>query len=371
MMQKLEQGIYTRQQVIDVLHAKYAARQVKFRYDLLDKNDIKKVTLQTVESGEIQMSSLSEIKRTARFRLRDDGTINWLSDRIQPFFMLKMPDVSWAEWSLGIFLLCSPKRRDQNRLIYRDVEAYDGLQVLVDDKFDYRLTLAAGSNYITNIKNILSGAGITKTNLESTTETLTVAREWEPGTAKLKVINELLKDINYTQLWVDEWGFYTASKYRTPAERAVEYAYKNDELSILAAGIEEELDLFNVPNKWTVTVSNAETAPLSSTYINSNAASPTSTVSRGRTIVDYRTIDYVSSQAVLDDYVKKIAFQASQIYGTVTFETALMPMHSYNDVLKLEYSPLNINDKYEEIGWTLPLHAGEYMRHEVRKVVPV
>ena len=45
-----------------------------------------------------------------------------------------------------------------NGEIYRAVEAYDGLQVLTDDKFTSRYTVASGTNYVTAIKTILTGA---------------------------------------------------------------------------------------------------------------------------------------------------------------------------------------------------------------------
>lgn len=370
-MQSLAIGGYTQQQVMDALHAKYRPRSVKFRYDLLDKNEIKKSTLSTVVSGEIDMQYMADIKRTAKFKIEDTGEINWLSDRIQPFFMLQMPDMNWVEWSLGIYLLSTPTRVEVDQKIYRDVEAYDGLQILKDDKFIQRYTIPAGANYYTAGITILQSAGITKFNIQQTDKVLPADKEWAPGTTKLQAINELLADLNYTPLWVDEWGFYTSSLYRTPQIRAVDYTYANDELSIMYNGLQDTLDLFAVPNSWTVVASNAETAPLSSSYTNSNPNSMTSTVSRGRTITDFQTIDSIADQSSLDAYVQKLAFEASQVYGYVQFETAIMPMHSYNDILQINYSYMGISDKYSETGWSMPLEVGGKMKHEVRKVVSI
>ncbi|WP_042761602.1 hypothetical protein, partial [Streptococcus sobrinus] len=77
-------------------------------------------------------------------------------------------------------------------------------------------------------------------------------------------------------------------------------------------------------------------------------------VSRGRTIVDYREIDNIADQAALDSYTQRIAFEASQIYGKLKFDTAIMPMHEYSDVLKIEYSHLNINAAFVETAWNFP-----------------
>lgn len=369
-MLPLERGGFSRQEVIDALHGKYAPRKIRFRYALLDSDENFIRTLDTVESGEVSMASLASIKRTARFRIKDTEDINWLSDRIQPFVEIKVKD-EWIEFPLGIFLLSSPTRSDQNKNVYRDVEAYDGLLVLKDDKFETRYTITAGTNYRDAAISILASAGITKHNIEQTDKVLPNDFDFEPGTEKLYAVNELLRQINFNQLFVDVYGYYTSSTYRSPSVLSAEYTYADNSLSITYSGMTEELDLFNVPNKWTVVCSNPESEPLVSSYTNESLESPTSTVNRGRTIVDYREIDNIADQQSLDAYVQRIAFEASQIYGKLEFETAINPSHDFADVLQINYSPLGISDKYAETGWTIPLVAGGKMRHSLRKVVNI
>lgn len=370
-MLSLERNGYTRQEVIDVLHGKYSPRNIRFRYDLLDKNDNKVSTLDCVESGEVSMASLSSIKRTARFSLKDKGDIDWLSDRIQPFIEIRMRTGEYIEFPLGIFLLSSPTRSDQNNQVYRNVDAFDGLVILKDDKFGTRHTVTAGTNYRDAVIEILASARITKHNIQQTDKVLATDIEFEPGKEKLYAINELLRAINYNQIYVDVYGYFTSSTYQSPSARSAEYTYADDNLSITYQGMTEEMDLFNVPNKWVVVLSNPEREPLVSTYTNESPDSPTSTVSRGRTIVDYREIDNIADQQSLDAYVQRIAFEASQVYGKVEFETAIVPHHDYADVLQLIYSPLVINGKYAETGWTIPLENGGKMKHSLRKVVTI
>jgi hypothetical protein len=99
--------------------------------------------------------------------------------------------------------------------------------------------------------------------------------------------------------------------------------------------------------------------------------SQTSTVARGRTIVDFREIDDVYDQTTLDDKAKRMAYEASQIYGKFIFETALMPHHSYSDVLYIEHSEHGVAAKYTETSWTMILSAGGRMRHETRRVIHI
>ncbi len=537
---QLQRYGYTEQEIKDALHGKYGPRHIRFRYDLLDKNENFIRTLDSVESGEVSMASLASIKRTARFRMKDDGSINWLSDRIQPFVEVKvkgkrfyqatnlapqnienwtiqqsavvtklnerhngqpiyrvifkagylsriffdflynkgdnfkgrilyryvsgigtgellpafffretgfgssytsknlvettewsqidlshtfsnngscmfllyrssasttqdividitMPQLEknvdeihpfgigtynlnetyqiedWLSFPLGIFLLNSPTRKDQNNNVYRDVEAYGLTQILRDDKFTERYTVRAGTNYRDAIIDILASAGITKHNIEQTDKTLPTDKDWAPGVEKLEAANELVSAINFTPIYDDVNGYFTSASYRSPSVRSAEYTYSDDELSVTFPGMTEELDTFNIPNSWVVTLSDPEREPLVSRYTNENPESPTSTVSRGRTIVDAREVDDIADQQALDAYVQRIAFEASQVYGKIEFNTAIMPMHDMSDVIQLNYSPLGISGKYTETGWTIPLkETGEkVMRHSLRRVVSV
>jgi len=153
---------YTEQEVIDQLHGKKGSRGlVKIRYDLLNRQDVKLGEL-AVQSGRVSMNSLAEIKRTALFELTEQEArdVDWLNDRIRPVFCLQMPDGGTAEWPLGVFLLSSPTRKDENKQIKRSIEAYDSSLILKEDKFIDRYVIEAGTKYIDAIIDILNAAGI-------------------------------------------------------------------------------------------------------------------------------------------------------------------------------------------------------------------
>ena len=72
-------------------------------------------------------------------------------------------------------------------------------------------------------------------------------REFEIGTSKLEAVNYLLKEINYTSVWVDQIGNITSNPYVLPNDRLVEYTYKNNEMSMIIPDTSvEEIDLFEV-----------------------------------------------------------------------------------------------------------------------------
>jgi hypothetical protein len=360
---------YSLAQINDALHS--SNRELKFRYDLLDNTNTFKRTLTNVLSGHVENNALATIKRIAKFTLQDDETINFLSDRIQPWILLKMPDGNFASWALGVFLLSSPKRKaDVAGNVIREVDAYDLLQVLLDDKVIDRYTIPLGTNYIAALKTLLDSAGITSQNLTACASVLPASLDWAPGTDKLTIINALLGAINYWSLFFDAYGLAVAQPYVLPSNRASDYTYKDDSQSVTFPEVEQDLDLFAIPNKWVITVTEPDQSVLTSLYTNVNPASLTSTVSRGRTIVSFLTNTAVD-QPTLDAKVQRQAFEDSQVYETVLLETAIMPMHSENNMLTLVFSPLGISANYNELSWGFDLVAGGRMKHSVRKVVSI
>ena len=242
---------------------------------------------------------------------------------------------------------------------------------MTDDKIDDRYTILAGTNYVSAIKTVLGSTDITKINIENSTLTLPVARDWEPGTTKLALVNDLLSSLNYIPLYVDEQGFYTSRKYVSPLYRAVDYTYADDEFSVMFNGLKYGLDIFNTPNKFVRYTSNPDGDSLRSEYINDNPLSQLSTVRRGRTIPDILKVNDIADQDTLDDLTAKVAFEASQKYGKVKVSTATMPMHSHDDLICINNSKLGIYGNFVEINWSMPNETGAKMTHVLRKVVTI
>ncbi|HET9234938.1 MAG TPA: hypothetical protein VFP10_12425 [Candidatus Eisenbacteria bacterium] len=363
----------TATEVLSALQAPYGSRRFSFRYELLDlTNATVTEALHGVRAGEIEMNWLADIKRTAKFTILETGEIDYLSDRIRPHARLHLSPYGvddFVEWPLGVFLLSTPRRHiDRHGVITREVSAYDQLQVYADDLITTRYTVAAGTNVVTTVTTLLGGVAA---SIAPSTATLAAAKEWDPGTSKLKIINELLGMINYESLSFDEDGQAVVQPYSAPSVRTEEYVYATDAAGLIVPEVDQELDLFAVPNQWTLVVSEPDQPAITSTYTNNDPGSPTSTVRRGRTISDFRIEVEAVDQATLDSKVERLAFEASQVYEAIDFVTALMPIHSGNDVYRIQYDPLAINHKYAEQTWTLPLRAGATMTHRARRVVTV
>jgi hypothetical protein len=355
------------------LEADTGFRRFSFRYELLDLTNVTiEPAITGVISGEVSMNWLAEIKRTAKFKILETGMIDYLADRIRPHVRLHLPPFGrndFMEWPQGVFLLSTPRRHiDRHDQITREVTAYDQLQVFTDDLITARYTVASGANVVTAVTSLLGGI---PANVTPSAATLTAAKEWEPGTSKLSIINDLLGMVNYESLSFDELGVAIVQPYQPPGERAEEYVYATNAAGLMIPEADQEIDLWSIANQWTLVVSEPDQPPLVSTYTNNDPSSPTSTVRRGRTISDFRIEVEAVDQPTLDAKVARLAFEASQTYEAIEFSTALMPVHSGNDVYRLTYDPLAINNKYAEQTWTMALAAGVPMTHLARRVVTV
>ncbi|SDL20819.1 hypothetical protein [Natronincola ferrireducens] len=365
-MLSLERNGYSEEEVKEILHA--SNRQEGFRYRLLDKDEIEKGWLDTVQRSRISYSSLAKIKRSANITMIEDNTVDYLNDRIQPWIDITAMGKT-VSFPMGVFLLNSPKREDDKNVIFREIEAYDKLQILEEDSFEERYFIPAGENYVNAISSIIMSAGETSIQITPTTLTTLTDKEFDLELTKLDIINKLLEELNYYSLRVDVEGNYVSEPYIEPSAKPIDYVYRTDKKSVIVAGASEDIDLYSVKNVFVVFVDNPDKPPLRSIYVNDNPNSITSTESRGRRLADVRRLEDIADQSALDSYTRRIAINATNIYSHITFPTAIMPMHDYLDTLQIQYSPLGVSDIYQETSWEIDLQVGGEMRHTVRKVV--
>ena len=365
-MYSLAQGAYTH---TDVMRMLQSDRTVNFRYELLDKNEIKLKDLENV-NGSIRFDSTQEIMGTASFTIKEIGSVDLktVDLRIRPFFRLKSP-TGWLEYPLGTYIMSSPERSRQGSGVLQQVDCYDYSTILKEDKITKRMFVAVGTNYVTLVRSIITAAGIKKTNIETSILTVSKALEFEIGTSKLDIINSLLTAINYEPLHFDNRGYAVSRRYIEPLNRRTEQEYQTNDRSVIKIGAKQSVDIYNVPNIFVRYTNDPDGDELRSQYINDSVASPISTVNRGRNVVDIESVDDVADQTTLNDLVRRIAIEKSQTYDAVTLPTALMPHHSYRDCVFVGESGLGVGNKYIEYAWDMNLSIGGTMTHTLKRVV--
>lgn len=357
---------YTADEIKAALTA--SKRRIRFRYELLDKNLKYKRDIKTVSQASIYFDSTASIMRMARLSLKEDGDIDYMSARVRPVFGLDMGDV-WAEWPLGVFVLSSPERSANGTAVYRDIEAYDLNQLLKTDGISERIYFRAGTRYTDAVLNVLYGAGVYTPNIASANDVLRADKEYAIGSYRLDIINELLSAINYTPIFPDENGVYTAYKARDVELGDIQFLYTTKSDSVILDGTKEKVDYYSIPNRFIAYVSNPDADPLYSVYENDDPTSVFST--RNRPVVTQKApLNDISSQKELDAYVKQWAKDATAAPYNIEFSSGLMPMHGYKDVYQFTHDVLGVNEIYQELAWSMELKAGGTMTHNARMVLP-
>lgn len=354
----------------DVLLFKNGTRKRYYKYKLLNRYNVYKKDLLTVEQGLVSMKSLAQIKRVGIFNMIGlDADIDWLNDRIAPFVVLQAGSTV-LEYPLGIMLLSSPEKNSDDSVDKYTVTCYDETDVLKQDRITTRLAFDVNSYYTDNIKSVIASANIVSYSIPDSAGTLNRVIEYPVGTNKLEIVNDLLNQINYTSLYTTNAGLVTAKPYVLPENRPVEFEYlENNQSIIFNSDFSESTPVSSIPNSWVGLTSNPETASMISTYQNNNPNDPTSVPSRGRIIsAEPITFDDVADLQTLNDLVVRAAKEQSSIYGKVTFKTPLMPVHGYLDKYSLQHKTETYD--FVETDWEMALREhNPYMSHTVRRVV--
>lgn len=384
---------YTQEQIATAL--KSSARRWSFRHEIINQDGDFMGVANVVDASVSNNDLADKVKRTGDFTLSVDNDIDYYKDRLRSFARLKMHDGNWHEWCVGTFHLTTSGKTWKMTKVPQydgsgfiglqsvpaieviDVEAYDSLIVLDEDKVLDRYVVTSGTNYRDAVVTVLNTSGFTTHMIASTGLTLPAAREWEPGTPKLKIINDLLSAINYRPLIMDPYGVPTASPYQAPENAPPVWEYKVDRESVILPGVDVELDLFNVPNAWVISVSEPDRPVLTASKINDDPNSVLSTVNRGRMIVEVVTPDSrdrddegnieAATQEILEEKLERIAQEASQQYAIADFSTGLMPFHGSGDVCLIDYGEGLF--RFREHEWKMELKAGGSMAHKFRRVV--
>lgn len=339
-------------------------RIIKFKYRLLDKKENMKRLLKVVKCS-ISHDSLAKLKYSASLTIENSEDIDFNDDLIQVSCSINSVEDTIAT------LLISNSRKVYGSYS-REIECFDKLLILEENKLKERLTIKAGSNIIDEVIKQLQGA---KHKITLQSYVTKVDADFEIGTSRLDVINYLLKIVNYESLYSDKDGYFVTRPYILPENRKIDIEYNDISDSdgcLILEDTQEEIDLFNIPNVFVRATNNSQIAPLRTVYINNNPNSLSSTVNRGREIVDFKTVDDVLDYQTLYNIAQKDAVSASNIYKNITLKTGINIGHGFLNCVKLNVKSYKINDKFIETSWKIDdCNVGGTMEHSLRRLINV
>lgn len=340
-------------------------RNYSVRVDVL-RNGATVTSLQIIGEPTIDSNSESELKTSMFGIFKDDSDVNWLTDELKPFQI-----IDGEEYPVGVFPIGTySTHTDENGVLSVSVEAYDRSLYLHQRKTESILHLSAGTNYIQAVEQLLVDAGIFLYMATPTAEVLPTDREdWDIGTSYLSIINTLLSEINYGQIWFNSNGLAVLQPAKTPSPSNIDHQYSGqDKINVLQRPNSVETDAFDTPNVFIVICDNPDLPePLIASAVNDNPLSALSIIKRGRRIVQVHRVDNIASQAALDDYAQRLRSSSMLASEVATISTANVPGHGVYDTVALVHPDLD--GIFQEISWHLILAPGQTMIHKLRRSI--
>lgn len=340
------------------------ARALSYRIDILD-GEIKIGELPAKDVSITFDGNAADVKLSMTGTVQSGGNIDWYKHRLRPVLL-----DSGAESNLGVYLPQYVERQNDGGETFLRFEAYDLSILAKNDKLTERLNLKQGTLYLTAIQGVLFSAGITKIIADKSDAVLQSDRDdWDVGTPKIEIVNQLLKEMSFNDVYVDLNGTARLTRYESPTASNIDHFYTAGQASIIEPGTTIESNFFEIPNIWIAVVSNPDLPdPLTARFINDNPLSKTSTVYTGQRKVSVLTFDNIATQQDLQNAVNRAAFEAMQGIESIAFSTAIEPNHGLFDVCAIDIP--EFTGIVSETNWDIDLTQTR-MTHRAKRLVNV
>ena len=284
------------------------------------------------------------------------NNFDMFSDRLRPVVV-----IGDNEYNYGDFMvIAAPLTNDGKERVY-DIEAYDETMTLKQAALTERKYFAAGNNYLTIIGSMLTDCGLSRIITDSTNVSITIDHEYAIGTPYLDIINELLKEINYSPIYVGSSGYVFLTQNGT--KQVADYTYTDDNSTIVDS-IQTDTDIYSLPNVVVGFVSSPD-IPSVLTYkrVNNNPKSEISTVRRGYSVVESLELDDCPDMATLKLAVDNKFLEATQATEKATITTMPDGSHPYGSYVNL--GQCGVHGLFREVGWSIEF--GGKMTHNLER----
>lgn len=337
-------------------------RERRERFDVL-RGGVKFCEIEAQDGVTIRMQTGAKVKTALSGAFYIPPDVDLLSDMIRPMIWEN------GEWTpLGVFVVANATANYVDDEGSVQIDARDCGELVQRQTAEDGFLLSAGALYTNVIPELLTRCGVENIRVYHSGATLATDRaDWEIGTSYLDIVNQLLGEINYADLWFDAEG---CARVEPPGDGTkVKHSYLADEASVLDAAYTIESSAFSSYNVFTAVVSSPDLeAPLVATASNDDPLSPLSTVNRGRIPMPVIRLDSMAGEDALREYVERLRNQSVVSTQTVIFETAVIP-HGVGDFIYLNHH--QAKGVWEETEWTIRMGPGGTMTHRaVKEVTP-
>lgn len=247
---------------------------------------------------------------------------------VREYLVVEQPPGSGIteRFCLGTHLVQTPTLEYTAGRVKRKLTAYSPLLELQDTRPPIGYTSAAGTNVVSQARWICRTHGRLPVVAPSASGAITEPLVAADDDTWLTYMSALLAKAGLTYM-LDPYGRISFAPEPGPLLSPV-WTYTDDNSSILMPDVTEEYDWFGIPNVYEAVLSKNDTC-VAGSYENDSPASPLSTASRGRRVVERDTspdVPDTATAADLANYAAKKLRELSVVERTVEYS------HGYNGV---------------------------------------
>lgn len=319
-------------------------RDEDWRFELLNLRGDVVSDLDGVTGGSLDFSIHNTIRSGGSLDY-DGEPLDWNRHRIRVTYLLYGPDGDAFGWPFGTFIPGTTGRSYEDAGSSVTIDLYDRLLSLDRDQIVGPYTVAQNVRIDAATRTAaLGGLGFPpRFTIDPTTETVRSTRVWEPGTTRLRIVNDLLDSINYFALEADGYGDFVSRHRTAAASRGIAWEFIDDDESIYSPDFVHERDGFDVPNRVSAHVEGDDAvAGFSAVATDEDPASEWSFQQRGEWISRQLESVEATSQPVLQSMVNRSLQDAQQVGSTFQIAHDVIPL-KLNDAVRFVRSTEGID----------------------------
>lgn len=260
---------------------------------------------------------------------------------------------------LGTHLMQTPTTSFDGKVSSVSVDAYTSLLELKENPPPLGYSILKGANIMDNAKMILREQMRAPVVAVKNSETLYSDFVANTDDTWLTFVSDLIANAKYS-LDLDELGRVLFVPEQQIASLQPMWTYTDDNSSILYPELSVDHDLYGVPNVVEVLYSE-NNKYFYAEAINDDSSSPTSTVRRGRKIIQRITnpsISGIPTQDQIQEYANLALKSASSLEYTISYTHAYCPVR-VGDCVRLNYTRAGLTDiKAKVISQTIKCEPG-------------
>ncbi|MDR2256970.1 MAG: hypothetical protein LBE25_13400 [Arthrobacter sp.] len=288
-------------------------RTESWRVELLNLRDAKTGELDGITAGTVSLNVNATLRRGGSLSYVGDP-VDWARTRVRPVYSFVGVDGVEREWGCGVLIPASPGTSYEDGVRRESIELYDKVDLLDQDAVSGPYQVTAGAKVVDAVRKLLNDAGETRHAIEDSTETVRTTKVWEPGTTRLRIINDLLQSINYAGIYTDPDGVFRSGPYVDPAQRPTVWEFRDDETSIYTPDLDNDRDTYKVANRVICLGESSGDKPgLVAVAEDTDPASPTSYPSRGRWITRVEEGVDAATQDALNAYALRLLTEEKRV----------------------------------------------------------